>query len=254
MSKKRSVAFASVVAVLVFASWIDDCKSQKTTPKAMKPNSPVTTKKTIRDLSLTGRQHFDFENPFSKKDPFDREMEQLRETAGMCAGINEICGNKVKAKPSHEVKDPYYYNVLYLPTYASAEEIEAAYQKQAQQWNPANIGKYRAIYAEATERFKEISEAYKVLSDPKKKELYDKYGKEGLSRFVNRMNRGLRMREALQVVMPCCREKVLGIVPSPFKPRCRLTASSGDTLVCVEHGHEDYDNPPQGTYTMPKMP
>ena len=54
-----------------------------------------------------------------------------------------------------------------------------------------------------------------------------------------------------KIVAPCCRSKILGIIPSPFKPRCRL-ASSGDKLVCVDRGHEDYDNPPQGSYEMPR--
>ena len=54
-----------------------------------------------------------------------------------------------------------------------------------------------------------------------------------------------------KIVAPCCRSKILGIIPSPFKPRCRL-ASSGDKLVCVERGHELYDNPPQGSYEMPR--
>ena len=58
-----------------YLSWIDDSKSQKTTPKAMKPDSPVTAKKTMRDFSLTARQHFD--NPFSRKGQFDQDMEEV---------------------------------------------------------------------------------------------------------------------------------------------------------------------------------
>lgn len=64
-----------------------------------------------------------------------------------------------------------YYEVLGLKKGASETEIKSAYRKLARQHHP-DVDKS----AGAAERFKEISEAYQVLSDPQKKAGYDQYG------------------------------------------------------------------------------
>lgn len=64
-----------------------------------------------------------------------------------------------------------FYEVLGLTKSASAAEIKAAYRKLALQWHPD-----RNKASNANEKFKEINEAYAVLSDPKKKEQYDQFG------------------------------------------------------------------------------
>jgi len=69
-----------------------------------------------------------------------------------------------------------YYEVLGLQKGAGADEIKKAYRKMALKYHPdKNPGD-----AQAEGRFKEVSEAYEVLSDEKKKEMYDRYGKEGV--------------------------------------------------------------------------
>lgn len=67
-----------------------------------------------------------------------------------------------------------YYKILGISKGAADEDIKKAYRKQALKWHP---DKNKAANAE--EKFKEIAEAYEVLSDPKKRDIYDQYGEEG---------------------------------------------------------------------------
>lgn len=64
-----------------------------------------------------------------------------------------------------------YYEILGVSRNASLDEIKAAYRKQALKWHPD-----RNKSPEAVEKFKEINKAFEVLSDPKKREVYDRYG------------------------------------------------------------------------------
>ncbi len=67
--------------------------------------------------------------------------------------------------------DKDYYQILGLTKSASPEEIKKAYRKLALQYHPdRNKGK------ESEEKFKEITKAYEVLSDPSKRQTYDQFG------------------------------------------------------------------------------
>ncbi|KAJ7346009.1 hypothetical protein JRQ81_001959 [Phrynocephalus forsythii] len=71
-----------------------------------------------------------------------------------------------------------YYQALDIPQTASSEDIKKAYRQHALKWHPdKNPGNKE--YAE--KKFREIAEAYEVLSDSYKRGLYDLYGLEGLS-------------------------------------------------------------------------
>lgn len=69
-----------------------------------------------------------------------------------------------------------YYKILGIAKTAKDEDIKKAYRKMALQFHP---DKNKSAGAE--DRFKEIAEAYEVLSDKDKRALYDQYGEEGLS-------------------------------------------------------------------------
>lgn len=69
-----------------------------------------------------------------------------------------------------------YYNVLGVSRGASADEIKKAFRKQAKKYHPdANPNDPKA-----EERFKEVNEAYEVLSDPEKRAQYDRFGAAGV--------------------------------------------------------------------------
>ncbi len=69
-----------------------------------------------------------------------------------------------------------YYEILGIGKQASPEELKSAYRKAAIQHHPdKNQGDKKA-----EERFKEATEAYQVLSDPQKREAYNRYGHEGV--------------------------------------------------------------------------
>ena len=70
-----------------------------------------------------------------------------------------------------------FYDVLGVSKNASASEIKAAYRKQALKWHPD-----RNKSEGAADKFKEINKAYEVLSDTKKKQVYDQYGPEAFER------------------------------------------------------------------------
>ncbi|MBW2648384.1 MAG: molecular chaperone DnaJ [Deltaproteobacteria bacterium] len=69
-----------------------------------------------------------------------------------------------------------YYSTLGVDRNAASEELKAAYRKMALKYHPdRNPGN-----KEAEEKFKEAAEAYEVLSDSRKREIYNRYGHEGL--------------------------------------------------------------------------
>ncbi|CAK7297129.1 DnaJ homolog subfamily B member 7 [Vulpes lagopus] len=71
-----------------------------------------------------------------------------------------------------------YYEVLGVQRYASPEDIKKAYHKVALKWHPDKNPENKE---EAERKFKEVAVAYEVLSNNEKRDIYDKYGQEGLN-------------------------------------------------------------------------
>ena len=71
-----------------------------------------------------------------------------------------------------------YYEILGVAKDASVSDIKKKYRSFALKFHPDRVPQEQK--KEAEEKFKELSEAYGVLSDPSKRKLYDQYGHSGI--------------------------------------------------------------------------
>src|SRR3989344_8235114 len=71
-----------------------------------------------------------------------------------------------------------YYDILGVDKNATAEEIKKSYRRQALEWHP---DKHKDNKEAAEKRFKEINEAYQVLSDGQKRKTYDQFGHQAFT-------------------------------------------------------------------------
>jgi len=78
------------------------------------------------------------------------------------------------------MEEKSYYDILELQNDASIDMIKKAYKKLAQKWHPDKNPNNKD---EAEKKFKEIGEAYEVLSNDEKRKQYDRFGKNGLDGF-----------------------------------------------------------------------
>ncbi|CAL0313487.1 unnamed protein product [Lupinus luteus] len=70
-----------------------------------------------------------------------------------------------------------YYKILQVDKNANDEDLKKSYRKLAMKWHPDKNPNNKK---DAETKFKQISEAYEVLSDPQKRAIYDQYGEDGL--------------------------------------------------------------------------
>ncbi|XP_056403200.1 dnaJ homolog subfamily B member 5 isoform X2 [Hyla sarda] len=93
----------------------------------------------------------------------------------LCVMFSEVGTRILDQKPQTVDMGKDYYKILGIPSGANEDEIKKAYRKMALKYHPD-----KNKDANAEDKFKEIAEAYDVLSDPKKRAVYDQYGEEGL--------------------------------------------------------------------------
>lgn len=103
-----------------------------------------------------------------------RDLEKVKQLEPGTPGLKQrLQEAKLELKKSKR-KD--YYKILELPNreHSSEDEIKKAYKKQALKWHPDkhSSGEEQAK-VDAEKMFKDVGEAYAVLSDPQKKERYD---------------------------------------------------------------------------------
>lgn len=89
-----------------------------------------------------------------------------------------------------------FYKILDIDSDATQEEVKKAYRKKTLLYHPdKNQGN-----ADATKKFHEVTNAYEILSNPKKREIYDKFGEKGLEREMNNPFQQDVQRHAMQAI------------------------------------------------------
>ena len=100
-----------------------------------------------------------------------------------------------------------YYALLGVDKKADDAALKKAYRKAAVKWHPdKHASKSEAEQKKAEERFKEIAEAYDVLSDPQKRQIYDVYGVEGLKLSLIHISEPTR-RTPISYAVFCLKKK-----------------------------------------------
>ncbi|KAK4748273.1 hypothetical protein SAY87_014859 [Trapa incisa] len=120
-----------------------------------------------------------------------------------------------------------YYATLGVPKSASGKEIKAAYRKLARQYHP-DVNKQPG----ATEKFKEISAAYEVLSDDKQRALYDQYGEAGVKSTVGGASGAYTTNpfDLFETFFGPSMGGFSGMDPSGFRTQRRSTVAKGEDL------------------------
>merc|ERR1719198_2519209 len=123
-----------------------------------------------------------------------RHEEALHEMSSLAQTYqNDPAVNHAVQRASFEVrkaKRPDYYEILNVPSIASALEIKAAYKQRALEWHPDKHTESEEAKRVAEERFKLLGEALEILADDFMRKLYNEgYDKEAIAERVAAANR-----------------------------------------------------------------
>jgi molecular chaperone DnaJ len=130
-----------------------------------------------------------------------------------------------------------YYEILGLTRNASSDEIKKAYRNLAKEYHPDKNPNNK----EAEEKFKEVSEAYEVLSDDQKKAKYDQYGhvsgnggpsyESMFDEYFRRQNRQVRVGENMVLTIRLTLEDMFNGAKKVYKYQHTVSCSD-----CSGHG------------------
>jgi DnaJ-domain-containing protein 1 len=101
--------------------------------------------------------------------------------------VDDLDSSPGQSSLTVEVKDTLYYDTLEVDPSADPSAIKRKYYLLARKYHPDKVGQDDK---ESAEKFKQIAEAYQVLSDPKLRQQYDKDGRDGLSGDKTDVNGG----------------------------------------------------------------
>ncbi|KAF7843251.1 Chaperone protein dnaJ [Senna tora] len=120
-----------------------------------------------------------------------------------------------------------YYATLGVPKSATGKEIKAAYRRLARQYHP-DVNKEPG----ATDKFKEISAAYEVLSDDKKRALYDQYGEAGVNSTMGGASSAYATNpfDLFETFFGSSMGGFPGMDPTAFGTRRRSTVTKGEDI------------------------
>jgi len=113
-----------------------------------------------------------------EKEKLENIPEDDEDILGEARKGEEVAALSDEVATSGEVKETYYYDVLGVDPTAPTNKIRRQYYILAKQYHPDKVG---PDDKEAAEKFKDVAEAYQVLSDDELRATYDKEGRDGLS-------------------------------------------------------------------------
>lgn len=93
-----------------------------------------------------------------------------------CSRFHQESSRSEQDTPCLSIKPPGkdFYKVLGVSPESNEDEIKKAYRKLALKFHPDKNSD-----TDAEDKFKEIAEAYEILTDPQKRSIYDQFGEEG---------------------------------------------------------------------------
>lgn len=99
------------------------------------------------------------------------DFQKVKETEPTTPDITRILEDAKKEEKASKKRD--YYKILEVSTSATEPEIKKAYKKLAVKWHPDKNNESEESHKLAEKNFRDINDAYTVLSDAKKKQMYD---------------------------------------------------------------------------------
>ncbi|KAL4359988.1 hypothetical protein HN51_020351 [Arachis hypogaea] len=123
-----------------------------------------------------------------------------------------------------------YYSILKVERNATEDDLKKAYRKLAMKWHPDKNPNNKK---EAEANFKQISEAYEVLSDPQKRVIYDQQGEEGLKHMPppgNEPTNGFNPRNAEDIFAEFFGDNPFGFGSSGPHGRSRFQTDGGGSF------------------------